>query len=1359
MCLLMQSLTLVALVWGQADATSAAAVSPERKKAIDKAVVELGDRRFAVRQKAAKFLRQCGRAAEPALQRAADSPDAEVRTRARRFLSDLRYGILPGAPADLVELIACFRDGDPEERLLAFQILSGREQFDLLGRLIGLERDPSSRRELLQLLMQDDKAVARFFEAGRLGQLIDAVAIDQDARWRQSLLAELFTSEKVVEHLAQRGQLDRLEKLIDDEPSADRRRHVADLLLQNQASVGTLVAKGQLDFLLKVIAKDPEPRIRSGWIVGILLSPTAVMLLAADDRLEKLLAKAGAELPAEARRELLPQLFQNQFVMQTLLAKRSIDKLIALAETEADPPARGRALGTLLSSPIVLAKLQEIGRRPLPIQRARKEKDPVVRRELLRVVLSQEDLSVILSDGTARRELFELVKSEPTPPSSAVAHDDWRCTAIARLIQFSPEPFFRTPADTAWLIGFVNQADASQRGALLEVVISHDPVQQSLAEHDRFDAVVALIGREPAAARGPLYAMFTQSQPFTYRLIKGNRLDAWVRIATAEKDPAVRAQCLEGLFANWILIEALMFEQFDALRKLIDLDTQRTRRAMLLASFVASPPVVQQFVARKQIGELLKIAQAESNADARDEYLQRLFAAHAAVEALIDAGHFDALAALAKGRDGERRRVLEAAFVRVPKVVERLIAKRVIGDLLDLAGQLEENERHEFLQQLIQQPNSGEAIVDQGQAERLYGLFTRFDEPELRANLFQAVLSTPHFLQRLAAKGKLGKLVSVLRAEPAVCQQHFLAVLTAESETLKLFLAHGHRDVLMQLVREHPVSEVRGQCLAQLLCAESVLDKLVADKQVDVLLTTIENEEAEAVQAYLPVLFGQGRAIERLLDHDRFDHLLRIVRGQAADVRGGLWQQLMVSQEVTKKLVAKKQIGWLVTIVQEELAPESRRLCLEGLFANAAAMAALMPDHFDVLFALTMAEGRGGNDRALLASFVQSEAVMKALLERKQVALLLDVARGLADDARLQYLVRLISRPHVVSAVIDDGHFEALASLVRDKDGNRRKALLRAFYHSPRVLQELGGQEKLEEVLRFVSEQPANQKFGILQSIANPQVLPLFVEIGHAVAIIGQVETLDENRRLGVVDMLSRSRPLLEELAERNELSRFLKLLKSGRAKNGVSLAPELVAIVVDRGLLDELAEILRQRPDARQRGQQLGSLFVQPKVLESLVATKQPGRFLSIVEKEDDTTRQVYFQALFGNTNAMTALSQHGQLDGLIDAAGSEKDVHRRATLWLAMSGSHVVANRLSERKLLGELVRLAQEQKAGSRAAFLERLFQSSRHAVQLLVGEGYEAALRKLIDDEPDTAKRQRLFTAFANIAADSKKDAGK
>src|ERR1044071_300741 len=91
------------LAWGE-DART-----PE---AVVRAIWQLGDSDFSVRERATKFLWSAGKTAESALVVAAKSADPEISSRAKAILGDFKYGLYPQTPKEVATIIRRFRLGE-----------------------------------------------------------------------------------------------------------------------------------------------------------------------------------------------------------------------------------------------------------------------------------------------------------------------------------------------------------------------------------------------------------------------------------------------------------------------------------------------------------------------------------------------------------------------------------------------------------------------------------------------------------------------------------------------------------------------------------------------------------------------------------------------------------------------------------------------------------------------------------------------------------------------------------------------------------------------------------------------------------------------------------------------------------------------------------------------------------------------------------------------------------------------------------------------------------------------------------------------------------------------------------------------
>jgi tetratricopeptide (TPR) repeat protein len=90
-------------------------------------IAALGDLKPSTRDAAAEALWAMGRSAEPALEGAAGSDDPEIAERARGLLERLRFGLSPGTPLQLVQLLAQYRSGSAAQRIDALEKLTAAD--------------------------------------------------------------------------------------------------------------------------------------------------------------------------------------------------------------------------------------------------------------------------------------------------------------------------------------------------------------------------------------------------------------------------------------------------------------------------------------------------------------------------------------------------------------------------------------------------------------------------------------------------------------------------------------------------------------------------------------------------------------------------------------------------------------------------------------------------------------------------------------------------------------------------------------------------------------------------------------------------------------------------------------------------------------------------------------------------------------------------------------------------------------------------------------------------------------------------------------------------------------------------------
>lgn len=150
--------SLPALLFVASISIAQAAPSPQptiAPEAIAVAVKQLGASDFEVRQRATAFLWQAGRVTEPALQRARESKDAEVRIRAQSILDDFRYGVFADTPEDVAAFVRRYRREGARTRELLWPQLLSQASIETLVAVTAYEPNGDRRRQVLERLERE----------------------------------------------------------------------------------------------------------------------------------------------------------------------------------------------------------------------------------------------------------------------------------------------------------------------------------------------------------------------------------------------------------------------------------------------------------------------------------------------------------------------------------------------------------------------------------------------------------------------------------------------------------------------------------------------------------------------------------------------------------------------------------------------------------------------------------------------------------------------------------------------------------------------------------------------------------------------------------------------------------------------------------------------------------------------------------------------------------------------------------------------------------------------------------------------------------------------------------------------------
>jgi tetratricopeptide (TPR) repeat protein len=176
---------VVSLSLGIGLLCGSAVAEPPTEAEIQAAIKQLGNERFAVREKATKFLWKAGPAAEKALREASGSPDPEVAKRVHTLIERIRFRIEPDTPPEIVALIQKYKTGTVEEQaaIVKDMIKLGSKSNVYLLRMLGGEDDKSRQRALLDQFAFDDwKILVPLMADGQDNLVEEMLELATDAR-------------------------------------------------------------------------------------------------------------------------------------------------------------------------------------------------------------------------------------------------------------------------------------------------------------------------------------------------------------------------------------------------------------------------------------------------------------------------------------------------------------------------------------------------------------------------------------------------------------------------------------------------------------------------------------------------------------------------------------------------------------------------------------------------------------------------------------------------------------------------------------------------------------------------------------------------------------------------------------------------------------------------------------------------------------------------------------------------------------------------------------------------------------------------------------------------------------------------
>ena len=1245
--------------------------TPAVRESIDRAIRQLGADRFADRRQASRFLWQQGLAVAPALLRAAEDPDREVRLRAGLILDDFHYGILPDVAKEVNDLIRQFRSGDAQQRLAALQSLAERDDFARVQHLIQLEPDGGVRRTLLVYLMRNPRAIEYFLRLERLEEWVVAIGADQDVAWRQTTLAQMLFSEPMIRRLSDRGELRVLVNVVRREEAAEVRRAMLSRLFENAAAVASLVQHNQLDLLLELIQLEPQLRERSQWILQIVSAPQTIKILVEGDHFEGFLEFARKNAEPEQQATLVQRVVQHPDVVQAIMANSGVDGLVELASVEEDPEQRGTLLAGIAGSTGVRQAISADDQRDLILQLAAKREPIPMHNQYMKGILNTGHGHSLFQHPESRRILWELI--EPDLPETGLAEKDWRGEAIFRLLTMSgAQEIFRESKELQWLLRFLDdQVTDDQRQRLLQRVLVDYRLQRLLNDIEYFDPLLAVIQKTPDDQRGVLLGRLV-AMTTVQRLADADQIERVLALARDETVPQVRLAYLESLFRNESVMTSLIAaERYDALWELLRGQQDSDRYAALRGDFYSTRAVLNRLQQQEQVDTLIEFARQQTVPAAKHEYLVKLFRNPQVMSLLIDRGHFETLDEMAHGETDENQEVaLLSAFYVSPHVLKRMAEDQRIDQVVEFAEQhLTGNSLRVFLQQICQQEAAIDAIVQQDQLDRTLGLIKQQTQDHQQAHLLRLFLAAPRVVAHYGSEDRLHDLFLLIAQISHHSRFTVWDSFLQRSENVQAVLENEMLDDLLQHIDQEPQAPHRGILLGRLLTHPAMIEHWVARRGVDSLFDLIElHSEEHARHNLLRTLFHSEPAIQALLAAGGFERLYQMAWSDAnLQQRDQLLAQLLTNPKMVEYLVTEDRVDRLIQVAGQQGDVETRRHVLSQIVASPAAVEALLDGgYLDQLVKLCRLDHDATARRQLLVTLLESRAAAEHLADTEELAPIIREILGEADDdSRRGFIQSVLSRREILPLLIDRGLFAPLLDAVdQDEDADQRRLVLLSLLNHPHAVRELTRLGRIPQMIQWIDDQALESDTGQVPSgiLSSPAAL-------QAIIASDGFESL------------------LKWIGREESAGRVAQLLAS------LWTNPAMVAHLIEQGHFDRFRRWLEDRQDSSER-RQLLQLWLHREEAQALLVHPQVAEWLVqwVKEETDEGFRRSHALRLSGNSRIRQHLLTHGHGDFLrevLDWIPESSDRRRRAEeLILAPSGWVAHLHQQEQQSLAEELL-----------------------------------------------------------------------
>jgi tetratricopeptide (TPR) repeat protein len=1238
----------LALVASGAEPTELPPSALPDRDAIARAVDQLGAPQFSARQAASRLLWQAGLAAEPALRRAAQDPNREIRTRARRILDDFQFGILPNVPEDVHRVLRQFRDGDANQREAALRALAEQDDFERIRRLLPLEPDDDRRRALLMSLLHSPRAVEHFQQIERLRELVALVGVNQDAEWRQTTLVMMLFSESMIRSLAERDKLPVLTEVVRSEPSAEVRRGMLSKLFQHGSAVVLLTGQDRWAWVAEMLELEPQVQVRGRWMLQIAELRLAIKGLADRGQLHRFLDLVRENAEAEQHAAIVQRAMQHPEAIQAVVTKSGVAGLIGVTTAVADPKSRGKLLADIAVSEGVRQALNQDGQRELVFRLAAVREPAAMHNEYMKSLLPSRYCATLLADPDGRRAFRDLIDSEP--PEADLALSDWRGEAVFRLLpQFVRDASFPEDMELDWLLGFLeDRVTGEQRLRILQRLLVDYRLQKVLDIDRHFDGLVALIKRTPDDQRGRLLSRLIVVTTVN-RLAEEGRIGHLIALARDEAVVQARYDYLRTLFSRQDAMTVLIARgHYGELAQMLDEETDAVRHAELRCAFHSTEAALQRLQQDGQLDALVDFARRQTDPAARRQYLTGLVQNRRAIELLIGGNHFGTLHEMVRSEpDDKQRTILMSAFYLHSRVLERLAAQGQIDHTLNFVDRhLRGRSLNDFLLNLCRQEAAMTTIVAGGRLNRVLELVRRVEDKDGSVLLMRTLLGSTRVVEHYGASGNWPTIFAAISRYPASARHSIWEELLGRSDIIEAVAKHGGLDHLLDRIGEEPQTPHRIRLQARFLGHATAIEHWIARRGLPSICELVRSQpDAVSRQRLLRSLVAHRTAVQAILEADGFDELSDLVarekdelqrsrllvlwlahsahwidggrvdrvlhlaslQSSAVNRRGALFQ-IVDSRPAVATVNEGGRLNQLLTLCRLEVDPTTRRDLLLRLLESQLALGRLARTD-DVVATLRgfLEDTRRDFPDSWLDFLLVRFALLSDLIERDhfgEVLRAIDAENDPAAQRRLNLL--LLRAPHAILELVDRGRHRELARLMADEiRESSSPELLDGLLASHAVVQALVAGGGLEPLFERIERE--DRRVSSVSLLVHLLTIPAAREQWFEAGYFDRARDLVETRWDAAMRKRFIQRLLDDELGQaalhRRELA--LWVLELCRHEGDGQIAPWAALLLlgksrvrqhmVTHGQGELLHEAVRQLSDGSQRKQLLRALVYSP--------------------------------------------------------------------------------------------------------------------------------------------------------------------